>query len=763
MFAAIKSFEWIGFSRCVAFLLAFMGVVLLIERLWGVSLFLFSDRISMFTAIGFTTSGFALFTLYSPALKLTSQLASALTILVGGISLFGYLWNISDLNSSSVSMPPVPHTDFAMMLLGVVLLWANLQRAKDIKRVRPIKAVEFKLLLGFVGALLMIVAGVGITYRASTHFAESVKQIAHTQEVRVMLIELYTNLSDIELVQRNYLLTGEFSQKAQYLRKLDKVQDQQQILAQLIGDNPAQMSNVTTLSEFIVRRLDSLVQTLAVYEHQGLMAAQKEIITNSGRDVMNHIHNLIDAMDNIELRLQQEHETTAEHTRQFNQVYMLLTLLLAATMMTGLFIAIRREMQIRDEVETKDDTHRHALMLYSGTVSREQVLRELLELLAKKHGYMVSASYAYEEWSGELVCAAGHSLPPNTPSSCRLGEGLVGEVAQSGQLVCLADPSLALLSIVAGIGSISPAALLAVPLIFRGQLQGVLVLASLSQLSKQDCNFVGHITSHLSVALNNLKQFSDLQYMVEQLRERSDEMSQKNQQLEEAYRIKNEFFVNMSHELRTPLNAIIGFSESLKDGLMGPVTESQREYIEDIYTSGEHLLMLINDILDLSKIESGKMMLDLEPIAINVLLQNSLNMVKGKALNHHLKLEVHVDTLNIVADMRKLKQIVYNLLSNAVKFTPDGGAITLTAYRVDDMLEIAVTDTGIGITQRDQEHLFESFSQIDSALSRQYQGTGLGLVMIKRLAELHGGSVGLESEAGKGTRFWVKIPLRIPG
>jgi len=249
-----------------------------------------------------------------------------------------------------------------------------------------------------------------------------------------------------------------------------------------------------------------------------------------------------------------------------------------------------------------------------------------------------------------------------------------------------------------------------------------------------------------------------------QLRERTNEISRKNQQLEEASRMKNEFLANMSHELRTPLNAIIGFSESLKDGLMGNITETQCEYIEYIYTSGEHLLSLINDILDLSKIESGKMILELETVAINLLLQNSLNMVKGKALNHHLtlKLDVHVDTPEIVADIRKLKQIVYNLLSNAVKFTPDGGTIILEAHRVGDMLEMAVTDTGIGIACEDQKKLFESFTQIDSVLSRQYQGTGLGLIMIKRLTELHSGSVGLESEVGKGARFWVRIPLRIP-
>jgi PAS domain S-box-containing protein len=231
---------------------------------------------------------------------------------------------------------------------------------------------------------------------------------------------------------------------------------------------------------------------------------------------------------------------------------------------------------------------------------------------------------------------------------------------------------------------------------------------------------------------------------------------------ETANTAKSEFLSNMSHELRTPLNAIIGFSEALKDGLMGKIEENQREYINDIYTSGEHLLSLINDILDLAKVEAGKMELELESVSLGELLQNCLSMVKEKALNHRLNVTLEADAVmpEIVADTRKLKQIIYNLLSNAVKFTPDGGTVTLGAHRVDDMLEITVIDTGIGISAENQAKLFHPFNQIDSALSRKYQGTGLGLVMTKHLAELHGGSVSLASEVNKGSLFSVKIPWR---
>ena len=238
----------------------------------------------------------------------------------------------------------------------------------------------------------------------------------------------------------------------------------------------------------------------------------------------------------------------------------------------------------------------------------------------------------------------------------------------------------------------------------------------------------------------------------------------------EANRIKSDFLASMSHELRTPLNAIIGFSEVLRDGLAGAVSPQQREYLKDILDSGTHLLSLINDILDLSKVEAGKMALELECLPVESLLRTALAIVREKATAHRLTLELDAaqDCGELCADGRKVKQILYNLLSNAVKFTPDGGRIALSARRVvgggeaptGDWIEIAVTDTGIGIPAEDRQRLFTPFTQIDSSLSRQYAGTGLGLALVKRLTELHGGTVGVDSEPGKGSTFRVRLPCR---
>jgi PAS domain S-box-containing protein len=266
-------------------------------------------------------------------------------------------------------------------------------------------------------------------------------------------------------------------------------------------------------------------------------------------------------------------------------------------------------------------------------------------------------------------------------------------------------------------------------------------------------------------------------------------LQQKNVELEGASRMKSEFLANMSHELRTPLNAIIGFSEVLRDGLVGNLTDPQRGFIGDIFGSGNHLLALINDILDLSKVEAGKMTLELERVQVSSLLANSLSIVRERAATRHIRLglEAAEDLGPIQVDPRKVKQILYNLLSNAVKFTADGGQVTLRAGRVPraevghlsgswtgrslplpdnefaQFLRISVTDSGIGMSAEGLEQLFKPFSQIDSGLARKFEGTGLGLAMVKLLAELHGGALAVESAVGQGSCFSVWLPLRASG
>jgi signal transduction histidine kinase len=237
------------------------------------------------------------------------------------------------------------------------------------------------------------------------------------------------------------------------------------------------------------------------------------------------------------------------------------------------------------------------------------------------------------------------------------------------------------------------------------------------------------------------------------------ELEDKSAQLEQVSRHKSEFLANMSHELRTPLNAIIGFSEVLLEKMFGDLNDRQEEYLQDILSSGQHLLSLINDILDLSKVEAGQMELDLEAFSLREALQNGLTMLKERASRHRiaLDLEIEPDLDLVLADERKVKQVVFNLLSNAVKFTPAGGQVEIRARRVDGEIVIAVQDTGLGIAPEDLQHVFDEFRQVGNAQAK-HEGTGLGLSLTRKLVQLHSGSISVESQPGHGSTFTFTLP-----
>jgi signal transduction histidine kinase len=250
-----------------------------------------------------------------------------------------------------------------------------------------------------------------------------------------------------------------------------------------------------------------------------------------------------------------------------------------------------------------------------------------------------------------------------------------------------------------------------------------------------------------------------------ELAERTRDAEKAQFEAEAATTAKSDFLANMSHELRTPLNSIIGFSEVLEDELLGSLNASQRENMQYILKAGRHLLSLINDILDLSKVESGKMELEVDRVSLSGILDASLVMHREKALRHGISLDLQMEPVTdmvIEADERKLKQILFNLLSNAVKFTPDGGSVRVMAREITGAqeIEISIEDTGIGIKLEDIPKLFKEFSQLDSVYDKGYEGTGLGLALTKKLVELHGGRIQVSSEFGKGSRLAFVIPVR---
>ena len=268
-------------------------------------------------------------------------------------------------------------------------------------------------------------------------------------------------------------------------------------------------------------------------------------------------------------------------------------------------------------------------------------------------------------------------------------------------------------------------------------------------------NFSGHVD------VTNRDELGALAVNVNRM---NDELQRLYRELETASRHKSEFLANMSHELRTPLNAIIGFSQVLRDGLFGEVNAKQEEYLEDILTSGHHLLALINDVLDLSKVEAGQVQLELAPFSIQDALERGVSMVREQATRNGVQVTLHAnDGLHVVTgDERRVRQVIFNLLSNAVKFTSAGGSVDVTATRANGEVRVSVADTGPGITEDDLGRIFEEFQQTEAG-ARQHEGTGLGLALSKRFVEMHGGRIWCDSEVGKGSTFVFTIPAAAVG
>jgi GAF domain-containing protein len=304
--------------------------------------------------------------------------------------------------------------------------------------------------------------------------------------------------------------------------------------------------------------------------------------------------------------------------------------------------------------------------------------------------------------------------------------------------------------VVAGCRTLKVRAIVFAPMLFEGKGIGAIWVARAQ---------VGAFTEK---QIAQLRTFADQAVIAIQNARLFREIQEKSAQLEVANKHKSDFLANMSHELRTPLNAIIGFSEVLSERMFGEVNEKQAEYLKDIHESGRHLLSLINDILDLSKIEAGRMELELSSFDLPSAVSNAMTLVRERAQRHGIQLGLEMDpgVGELQADERKVKQILLNLLSNAVKFTPDGGKVDVCARKADGKIEIAVRDTGIGIAPEDHAAVFEEFKQVGRDYTRKAEGTGLGLALTRRLVELHGGEIALESALGKGSTFTVRLPLR---
>jgi signal transduction histidine kinase len=393
----------------------------------------------------------------------------------------------------------------------------------------------------------------------------------------------------------------------------------------------------------------------------------------------------------------------------------------------------------------------------SSTLDLETVLTTIVsravELSALDGGVVFEYDDAAEEFVHRVATDTGGGLAEARRNTrIRKGEGALGRTAMTLEPVQVPD--------ITALGAYESRlrhnlvesgirAILAVPMLCEGRLIGCLAVTrnEPGEFPADTIELLRTFATQSALAIQNARLFR--------------EIAAKSHQLEVASQHKSEFLANMSHELRTPLNAIIGFSEVLSERMFGELNEKQDEYLKDIHASGQHLLALINDILDLSKIEAGRMELDVTEFDLPTAVDNALTLIRERAGRRGIALHTTVDERlgHIRGDERKIRQVLLNLLSNAIKFTPEGGRIHVAAKAVDGAMEVSVSDTGVGIAPDDQKVVFEEFRQVGTA-DKKVEGTGLGLALSRKFIELHGGEIWVESRVGEGSTFTFTVPVR---
>jgi signal transduction histidine kinase/DNA-binding response OmpR family regulator len=428
-------------------------------------------------------------------------------------------------------------------------------------------------------------------------------------------------------------------------------------------------------------------------------------------------------------------------------------------------IAIRNG-QLFKELETQSAELAHSVeelralndvsQAVSSTLDLQQVLKTIVTHAVKLSGTDGGSVFEFDEDAREFRLSTAYGTTHELQRALRetrigLENTLVGRAASRRQPQAVpdlaadesGDPHLAQL-VAHGWRS-----MLAIPLHREDRILGALVVRRRT---------AGHFSS---VTADLLETFASQSALAIQNAQLFREINEKSRQVEVASRHKSEFLASMSHELRTPLNAVIGFSEVLLEGMFGELNEKQCEYLKDIRDSGRHLLELLNEILDLSKIEAGRMELEPGSFSLATALEGGLTMVRDRAVQHGISLSLEVDpgVDLIVADELRIKQVILNVLTNAVKFTPDGGRVDVEARPLGDQVEVTVRDTGIGIPEQDHARIFESFQQGGRG-AKSEEGTGLGLTLSRRIVELHGGSIWVRSAVGEGSTFGFTIPVR---
>ncbi len=718
-----------------------------------------------------------------------------------------------------------------------------------------------------------------ISYQSTNELIETSRQENHTYEVLSQIENLNLQLISAETGQRGYIITGEQRYLEPYNASIELLNQKVNELQRLTADNPNQQNRLDILQPLLNQRVAVMKDIIELRQVQGLESAQKVILTDRDKQLMDQIQKVIQAMKTEENALLKQRSEKAQAAAQQTLASIVYSIPLFALILVLIGFALTRHISVplkqvsdlaermadgdlsvtlphsdrQDEIgvltrtfnqmivnlrnTTKKNDEQNWLksnlaeftQMLQGQRNLESVSRLILSNLAPLVGASQGVFYLMDSIDDEhvlkLLSSYAYKERKNLANQFRLGEGLVGQCALEKQRILLTEVPSDYIRISSGLGEAPPLNIIVLPILFEGQVNAVIELASFGAFNELHLTFLEQLSENLGVFLNNIasqvqtqqlleesvalteelqtqqeelqqsnqrleeqaheleeSQFlvkqsnEELQQLNEELEEKAElleiqnrEVARKNQEVERARqsleekaeqlalssKYKSEFLANMSHELRTPLNSLLILARLLSDNSLSNLTDKQVEYSRTIYSAGTDLLELINDILDLAKIESGTMSLNIEQINFAD-LQTSLDQIfRQVAHNKELSFTIELDEKlppTISNDSKRLQQVLKNLLANAFKFTQQGSvkleiSMTDEAATVDNpMIAFAVSDTGIGIPLEKQKIIFEAFQQADGTTSRTYGGTGLGLSISRELAQLLGGRIELVSQ-----------------
>jgi CheY-like chemotaxis protein/signal transduction histidine kinase/CHASE3 domain sensor protein len=667
-------------------------------------------------------------------------------------------------------------------------------------------------------AVLFFIASGTVAYLNVRTLRDDSARIFHSHEVIVAMDELLSAVQDAETGQRGFLLTGKDKYLEPYSAAIAAVDARFDAIATLTRDNAAQQGRLAPLRHHIDAKLAELRETVDTRRNIGAAAALAIVDTDRGKIEMDELRSQLSVMKQEEARLRVERQVEMDAAYQSAWVSGVLSCFLGIVLTLVIGLLVRRSAKATEERQWLQSGQVDLGAAMLGDQPLDPLGESVLAFLVRFVGAQAGAIFASDGGHYRRIASYGVPADAEIVERFSLRQGLLGQVAADGNPVLLADIPDGYLKIGSTFGSDKPRHLIIAPVFADQTVQGVIELGFLQPVNPQTLTFLSEISASVGVALRSARYRAQLQHHAEELQVQSEELRVSNEELEEqgralkesqanleqqqveleqtnsqleeqaqllenqrddlarsnaavelkareleqSSRYKSDFLANMSHELRTPLNSLLILSKLLGDNRGENLTGEQIQYARTIESAGNDLLALINDILDLSKIEAGHLQVRPESFLVERMASDLRQVFQPIATSRNLEFAIAIDpecANSIETDRQRLEQILKNLLSNAFKFT-EAGTVSL-AIEPDgaDRLLISVTDTGIGIPEEQQAAIFEAFRQADGTVSRKYGGTGLGLSISRELARLLGGSISLTSVAGQGSRFTLSLPV----